>query len=102
MSRHILLAVALLCSAPAFGQQQTKTAATTAQTRVVEASCGKCKFGMGGDDCALAVRFNGKAYLVDGTSIDNFGDAHASDGFCNSIRQARVSGQVVNGRFKAS
>jgi Family of unknown function (DUF6370) len=69
---------------------------------VTEASCGMCKFGMKGDDCALAVRLNGKSYYVDGTDINDHGDAHATDGFCNAIRKAKVQGQVVDGRFKAS
>jgi hypothetical protein len=68
----------------------------------VEASCGMCKFGMKGGDCALAVRLDGKSYYVDGADIDHYGDAHAADGFCNAIRKAQVQGEVVDGRFKAS
>jgi hypothetical protein len=69
---------------------------------VVEASCGQCKFGLKGKGCSLAVRLDGKAYFVDGTDIDSHGDAHDKDGFCNAIRQAKVQGQVVDGRFKAT
>jgi hypothetical protein len=69
---------------------------------VAEASCGMCKFGMKGGDCALVVRIDGKSYYVDGANIDHYGDAHAADGFCNAIRRAQVQGQVVDGRFKAS
>jgi hypothetical protein len=36
---------------------------------------------MEGKACDLAVRIDGKAYFVDGTSIDSHGDAHAADGF---------------------
>ena len=61
---------------------------------VVEASCGQCMFGMPGNGCDLAVRIDGKTYYVDGTGIDDHGDAHAHDGFCNAIRQARVAGYV--------
>lgn len=68
----------------------------------VEASCGQCKFGLAGSSCDLAVRIDGKAYFVDGTSIDKHGDAHADDGFCNAVRKAEVQGQVVNGRFKST
>jgi hypothetical protein len=68
----------------------------------VQTSCGKCKFGMEGKSCELAIKINGKAFYVDGAAIDDFGDAHADDGFCNSIRQATVQGEVVNGKFKAS
>ncbi|MHC5114792.1 MAG: DUF6370 family protein [Planctomycetota bacterium] len=67
----------------------------------VEASCGQCQFDLPGGGCDLAVRFDGKAYYVDGTGIDDHGDAHAADGFCNAVRQARVTGRVVDGRFEA-
>lgn len=67
-----------------------------------EASCGQCKLGLKGKGCTLAVRLDGKAYFVDGSDIDSHGDAHADDGFCNKIRKAKVQGEVVNGRFKAS
>lgn len=69
---------------------------------VVEASCGECQFGLKGKDCDLAVRIDGKAYFVDGTSIDDHGDAHAADGFCEAIRKAEVQGEIVNDRFKAT
>ncbi len=72
------------------------------QAMVVEAACGTCQFGLDGDDCELAVRFAGTAYFVDGTSIDDHGDAHAADGFCNAIRPASVQGVVENGRFLAA
>lgn len=68
----------------------------------VEASCGQCKFELPGNSCDLAIRLNGKAYFVDGTKIDEHGDAHAKDGFCNAIRKANVQGEVVDGRFKAT
>ena len=70
--------------------------------QIVEASCGQCKFGMKGKSCDLAVRINGKAYFVDGTKIDDHGDAHASDGFCEKIRKAEVKGTVINNRFVAT
>ncbi|MEP7255705.1 MAG: DUF6370 family protein [Ferruginibacter sp.] len=68
--------------------------------RVAEISCGKCKFGLAGKTCDLAVRIDGKAYYVDGADIDSFGDAHAQDGFCNAIRKAEVQGEIVDNRFK--
>ena len=68
----------------------------------VEASCGQCKFGLKGKSCDLAVRINGKSYFVDGANIDNFGDAHSKHGFCNAIRIAKVQGEVVNDKFKAT
>lgn len=72
------------------------------QTLSVEAACGQCQFKLPGHTCDLAVRINGKAYFVDGVHIDSLGDAHAKDGFCNAIRKAKVQGELVNNRFKAS
>jgi hypothetical protein len=69
---------------------------------VVDASCGQCKLGLPGKSCDLAVRIDGKAYFVDGSNIDSHGDAHAKDGFCNSIRKAEVQGEVVDNRFVAT
>lgn len=68
---------------------------------IVEASCGQCQFKMEGDGCNLAIRYQGKSYWVDGTDIDDHGDAHANDGFCEAIRKAEVTGTLADGRFKA-
>jgi hypothetical protein len=81
------------------------TALVSAQEQkpqVVEASCGQCNFGMTGGGCTLAVRIDGKPYFVDGTKIDQHGDAHAEDGFCSAIRKAEVTGEVVGDKFKAT
>jgi hypothetical protein len=72
------------------------------EKKVVEASCGQCKFGMSGKGCELAVRIDGKSYFVDGTSIHDHGDAHAGDGFCSAVRKAEVTGEVVGDRFNAT
>ena len=68
---------------------------------IAEAACGECQFGLDGDSCDLAVRIAGEAYFVDGSGIDDHGDAHADDGFCNAVREASVQGEIVNGRFVA-
>ena len=75
---------------------------STKKILVVEASCGECNFKMEGKGCDLAIRINGKSYFVDGTAIDEHGDAHAKDGFCEAIRKAEVQGEVVNNRFKVT
>lgn len=72
------------------------------KTHVVKVACGQCKLGLSGHGCDLAVRFNGKAYFVEGTDINGHGDAHADDGFCNAVREAKVQGEVVNGKFVVS
>jgi len=75
---------------------------STKKVQTVEASCGQCQFQLEGKGCQLAVRIKGKAYFVDGTTIDDHGDAHAKDGFCEAIRKAEVQGELVNNRFKAT
>ncbi len=78
---------------------QTKTQA--AKTQVVEAACGQCMFAMEGKGCDLAVRIDGKTYWVDGTGINDHGDAHAADGFCNAVRKAEIKGAITDkGRYK--
>jgi uncharacterized protein YciI len=72
------------------------------KSAVIETACGQCQFDLDGDGCDLAVRIGEHAWFVDGTSIDEHGDAHAEDGFCNAVRQARVSGHVVDGRFQVT
>ncbi len=83
-------------------QTKISVADTTKKVQVVDAACGQCRFGLPGKGCNLAIRTGGKAYFVDGTSIDEHGDAHASDGFCNAVRPAQVQGKIVDNRFKAS
>lgn len=68
--------------------------------QIVQASCGQCKFKMAGQGCDLAVRIEGKSYWVDGTTIDDHGDAHAEDGFCSAIRKAEIEGTIVDNKFK--
>jgi hypothetical protein len=69
------------------------------KTQIVEVSCGECQFGMKGKGCDLAVRINDKTYFVTGTKIDKHGDAHATDGFCNAIRKAEVTGEIKENLF---
>ncbi|RZM25429.1 MAG: hypothetical protein EOO88_19330 [Pedobacter sp.] len=71
------------------------------KNQIVEASCGTCNFGLTGKSCELAVKIDATSYFVDGTTIKDHGDSHAKDGFCNAVRKAKVSGSVVNGRFKS-
>ncbi len=65
----------------------------------VAATCGTCMLKMEGKGCLLAIKFNGKNYFVDGTGLDDHGDAHDKEGFCNAIKKAKVQGSVVGERF---
>ena len=94
------LALILLLS-PLFLFAQDKK--ETPKTQIVEASCGQCQFGMKSKSgCDLAVRMDGKSYFVEGTKLDDHGDAHAEDGFCSAIRQAEVVGEVKDNKFVVS
>ena len=73
------------------------------KSQVVEAACGQCQFKMKGKKgCDLAVRIKGKSYFVEGTGIDDHGDAHSKEGFCNAISKAEVTGEVKGGKFVAT
>ena len=103
MKSVIVFMYSLFFTITAFAQTaETKVAVPDAAKpiQVVEVSCGKCKLGLAGKTCDMAVRIDGKAYYADGADIDSFGDAHAHDGMCNSIRKAEVQGELVDNRFK--
>ncbi|WP_277016450.1 DUF6370 family protein [Flavobacterium lindanitolerans] len=105
MKNIIAIAFLLLSfsvSAQNSSAKQTNPKKTAPKSQIVEASCGQCQFGMKGHGCDLAVRIDGKPYFVDGSGIDDHGDAHASDGFCSKIRKAEVTGEVKNNRFVAT
>jgi hypothetical protein len=102
----LLTAIFCLCLSQNVSAQQksdsTKTYSNTSKVIIVDVACGQCRLGLPGTGCDLAVRIEGKAYFVDGTAIDDHGDAHADDGFCKVVRKAAVRGAVVAGRFKAT
>jgi hypothetical protein len=101
-----LLTLVLVLFSALVSQAQTPSTTTkpdpNKKLQVVDAACGQCRFGLKGKGCDLAIRLDSVAYFVDGTSIDQHGDAHASDGFCNAIRKAEVQGEVVDNRFNVT
>jgi len=101
--RYLFILLFSLFTFGTFGQDsKTSVADPDKKTHIVETACGQCKFGLPGKSCDLAVRIDDKSYFVDGTSIDEHGDAHAKDGFCNTIRKAEVQGEIVNDRYKVA
>ncbi len=100
----VLTMLLIGCKQQASEQQQATTEQQEQQSPelVVEAACGQCQFRLPGKGCDLAVRIDGVAYYVDGAGIGDHGDPHSDIGFCNAVRQARVTGRVENGRFVAT
>jgi hypothetical protein len=97
-SSFIFLFILILVVPAAYAQENTSKKKIK---QVAEVSCGQCNFNLkSAKGCCLAVRINDKAYFIDGANIDDFGDAHAQDGFCNSIRKAAIKGKIIAGRFK--
>ena len=80
----------------------SQTVQVSLENQVVEASCGQCNLGLEGRGCDLAIRVDGEAYYVDGTSISDHGDEHGEDGMCSCVREAKVSGELVDGRFQVT
>lgn len=103
-SLYLVLAISLFSLSAVCQTSKAKKVVPDANKpiQMVEVSCGKCKLGLAGKTCDMAIRINGKAYYADGAHIDSFGDAHAQDGMCNAIRKAEVQGEIVNDRFKIS
>ncbi len=68
------------------------------EARIVEAGCAGCIFNMEGvRGCKLAVRIDGKPYLVTGADVD----AHGA-GLCSSAKEAKVVWQIEGDRFVAT
>ena len=73
---------------------------TEQKPQIVEASCGQCKFGMKDKKgCDLAAVVDDKPYFVEGTTLNDHGDAHAADGFCSAVRKAEVIGELKDNKF---
>ena len=94
----LLISLAFMCTGCCTEEPKTTT---TVNYKTIEASCGQCQLGLPGTGCDLAVLIDGSAYYVDGSGIDDHGDAHGTNGLCNVVRQARATGTIVDGRFNA-
>jgi hypothetical protein len=100
--KRILILAACFITGIASAQNNVSVPDSTKKIKIVEASCGECQFKMEGKGCHLAVRIKGKSYFVEGTTIDEHGDAHAADGFCEAVKKAEVQGKVINNRFRVT
>lgn len=101
--KFIYLSIFLFLTTSSFAQKSnTQKPDPNKKTLTVEASCGQCQFKMAGKGCTLAIRIDGKSYFVEKADIDEFGDAHSKEGFCNAIRKAKVQGEIVGDKFVAS
>jgi len=93
-----LLAVFSLASLLVLGVTGCTDSSTAAPTQTVQAGCGSCTYAIEGvKSCELAVKVDGKAYLVSGASVD----AHEA-GLCIAEKQAEVSGKVEGDKFVAT
>lgn len=98
----VMAASVSLTACQSTAPREATPAVTEASERDAEIGCAMCIYHMPGvKDCVLAVKLDGRAYLVKGSSIDDHGDAHAADGLCNTGRKARVRGRVEGEVFVA-
>ena len=65
-------------------------------------SCGMCNFMNGDNDCALAIKVGQNVLSLKDVGIDDHGDSHAKDGYCNVIKKVYVEGRVRGKTFKAN
>ena len=65
----------------------------------VMVSCGMCNFMTNDNDCSMAIKVGEGVYNISGVSIDDHGDSHATDGYCNVIKKVYVEGRVSGNRF---
>jgi len=107
---HLFACAALIACGPSTTGTNTSTDTTDAAVTSVqefdalhvEVGCGQCLFDMEGNGCDLAFRLGEQRWFADGVDLASLGDPHAEQGWCNAVRQAVVSGRVVDGRFVAS
>jgi hypothetical protein len=99
--KSLLISGLLLLSFTVVGQEKKSSGKFDENKKVYQvlASCGTCNFKMKAPGCPLAIKLEDKYYFVDGTKIDDHGDAHAEDGFCNVVKKAKVQGTIKGDRF---
>ena len=79
-------------------ERQSDGETTASAMKTVEAGCGSCIFEMPGVlGCKLAVKIDGKPYLVTGASVN----AHKA-GLCRDAKKAKCLGEIKDGMFVAT
>ncbi len=74
------------------------SAPVPAAAQTLEVGCAGCVFGMpGAEGCQLAVKVDGKSYLVTGVEMPG----HES-GLCDHSRMAELTGRLEGERFVAT
>ncbi len=75
-----------------------KTVSAVKKVKMVEAACGSCIFKMPGvRGCKLAIKLDGKPYLVTGSDVS----AHNA-GLCGGAKMAKCTGTVKGDQFAAA
>ena len=93
--KRILFAFLLLFSVSIFAQK--------IQNQTVDAACAMCQFKVKTDKgCAMAVKINGKVFVVEGINKKEFGEMHSDDGYCKIMKKAVDSGEIKKGKFYAT
>ena len=62
-------------------------------------SCGMCNFLTEDNDCSLSIKIGKNTFAVKGVNIDDHGDSHARDGYCNVIKKTYVEGIIRKNEF---
>jgi hypothetical protein len=85
-------------TSPRVSDTESGPSADTPLKKTVEAACATCIYDMEDvQGCKLAVKLDGKPYLVSGSDVD----AHSA-GLCSGAKHAVVSGNVVGDKFVAT
>lgn len=101
MKQNLYLLISIIICIGCKVKEMDEATDPSKTSQIVDTACGQCQFDMDGKfGCDLAVKIDSAYYFVAGTGINEHGDAHADDGFCETIRKAEVTGEVTNGIFQ--
>ena len=100
--RNVLLSLVFVGVVSVFvgceSNKEQSLAPASVAGKTVEAGCASCIYNIQGvEGCKLAVKVDGKPYLVTGSDVD----AH-KEGLCSNPKQAVVEGKVEGDKFAAT